>query len=905
SMADALVKEGLIKQEEADECRAVITHYYQNGHFVASGYHSAPVSRFQQDETYDSTQTVLNEQTTARTNFTFEGPKLSFAEERAFWKEAIGKNDAILTGGAETVSFKKERLGIYTKAQREALRKEREESGAAFSRYRGALSAKKKELQAQMKNALPGASEEAIKQLSAFHPALVSDKKEGAKQREEEFYALAKDILGMAQNAAPEEIAARKKAAIKTLLDRTKGDYPKGAKAWNVSDMVEDNVRKQPEKILYSGKLWANELLHNRILALQDLATGEEAKERFDKESYQDLRDMVLRDIPYAIYRKVLRSDWYQKLQDVGCRYQSLAEKRWEKLLSDANDVNNSRTLELDNGYMNEERYKLFGEFGIRVERPLRFEEEKKEEVSTEEAQEKVSEKVSEEKISEKAPEEKAAEEALQEKVEQPAPANPEMILRDGVEVPKLYIDANDPELIKTLADEKKVYRKEDYPQNQKAFYEQILRDNNAGVPIDFYDITIHRSPFMEEKFYRAMDSNGIEVERSNYFWKQDVAREVKEAYDWLYGYHRSHKDDVKEPEPIRYRKKINAPEKAGHIPYEAQGRSRYCWACTMSGLMNDYAGRKVSDLAMIKNRPLAIPSFEESGFTNRRAYDRGKALIEGMYEGTANGNPAIFGDYIVDKLPNTAVFTANIGRIQGQLDLCKRRFLETLSTRLEHGPVGLLYAGHFVTVYGLDGDKLMVRDSMAKNPDKVAAYEHTAASIFSQAGTQVELVWLENIENREAEIAQKYHLDYNPEQREFSGNINREKETILHRNGIEGTTGFTLGDVVSQQVYVPKRMQVGAPAGGEQEVPPQQQAGEQQVQQPRQQEVVEQKQEPLQQEKHTEEIKEAQKQTGIKKELPKVGSFKSITNLTTQLSRLNAPELKRAFNMNSFEMKL
>ncbi|MCR5233841.1 MAG: hypothetical protein K6E53_08025, partial [Lachnospiraceae bacterium] len=96
------------------------------------------------------------------------------------------------------------------------------------------------------------------------------------------------------------------------------------------------------------------------------------------------------------------------------------------------------------------------------------------------------------------------------------------------------------------------------------------------------------------------------------------------------------------ELEPIIYQANVTAPQNGVHTPYEKQGAgTTYCWACAMSGLMNAYAGKKVSDLSMIKKKPLKVPKFEESGIKNRETYNAGVALVNGMYNGTEYGNPA------------------------------------------------------------------------------------------------------------------------------------------------------------------------------------------------------------------------------------------------------------------------
>nr|MCR5747225.1 hypothetical protein [Lachnospiraceae bacterium] len=216
------------------------------------------------------------------------------------------------------------------------------------------------------------------------------------------------------------------------------------------------------------------------------------------------------------------------------------------------------------------------------------------------------------------------------------------------------------------------------------------------------------------------------------------------------------------------------------------------------------------------------VPKFEESGIKDRRTYQDGVAMIEGMYKGTENGNPAIFGDYIFDKLPDTAVRSAVISREEGRLPYCKRRFLETLSKNLENGPVGMLNRGHFVLIRELRGDKLMVNDSLNSKPDDISEYGSTVSDLFALEGQQLELVWLQSTKSHEKEIATQFDLDYDAGTGTFAlknnapkdpnapaqANIEQVKneQTILHKKGIEALSQLP-DDVVFNSIYVPKKV--------------------------------------------------------------------------------------------------
>ncbi len=108
----------------------------------------------------------------------------------------------------------------------------------------------------------------------------------------------------------------------------------------------------------------------------------------------------------------------------------------------------------------------------------------------------------------------------------------------------------------------------------------------------------------------------------------------------------------------------------------------------------------------------------------------------------------------------------------------------------------------------------LMVNDSDKSAPDKLREYDYTVDKLFASGGQQVELVWLEDTTDHEAEIANRFELKYDAENRAFSfredqgknaGKV-RDEQTILHKNGIEAVSQL-YDDVVYNSVYVPRQL--------------------------------------------------------------------------------------------------
>ena len=290
---------------------------------------------------------------------------------------------------------------------------------------------------------------------------------------------------------------------------------------------------------------------------------------------------------------------------------------------------------------------------------------------------------------------------------------------------------------------------------------------------------------------------------------KEEKKAEVKEE--------KKSEEKKEEAEQFEHPGMIMAPHKGVHTPYENQGEhTHYCWACAMNGLMNAYAGKKISDLNMIKNQPLKVPgSMQEAGLSSEKQYLEGLQKVDSMYAGREFGSPLKFGDYILSKLPGTMVKSAQIGINPDQREFCKQSFLEILRERLKEGPVAMLHAGHYVLVEGLEGENLIVRDSQQEDADNLMTYFADATEIFNaQADNMViELVWLEKLEGNEVQTANEFGLKYDQSTGQFTAvdengapkEIIKDEESILQKHGIEVVETFNENSPVLYSVYLPK----------------------------------------------------------------------------------------------------
>ena len=261
-------------------------------------------------------------------------------------------------------------------------------------------------------------------------------------------------------------------------------------------------------------------------------------------------------------------------------------------------------------------------------------------------------------------------------------------------------------------------------------------------------------------------------------------------------------------------------------LQYDHQGATQYCWACTLAGLMNAYAGKQITNLATITKQSsrLKAPSYAKSGFTDEAAYQTAVEFAKDMYSGAKTGNPSLVGDYVHKVLPNTAIRSVMIGVERGKTEQSEAEFKRIASEQIKKGPFGILHNGHYVLVRGIRGDRLLVNNSLSADPSEVAPYDYKISQIFSVGEDdpkikQIEMVWLQDMKGSEQAIADEFKFAYDAKTGEFKvdntkkkDSQGKSKETILHKDGIEGSY-VSANEIVAQQIYIPKFMlkQAGA----------------------------------------------------------------------------------------------
>lgn len=755
---ELLVKYGKISQEELNDAINLGPNYYQRLSAIQNSYLFSVRCYMEGEATNMFPASDLTNQQYVTDHHSYKGPKLTTAQSRAIWKKALAhEQDNILTGGYNMIEFQKEKLDLYTPAQKKALKLQRKKDSGTMKFYNICLDDREKELLRKTRAEIgEEISDELLKKLIVFHPGMLKTGKkvkgvEAEVPGTKEYYTLLRKYAGIGIADDKKELSRKEAAA--ELLEAYKETYTRSPEkspeqlmnGRHGDDDPRIQARANSSEIKEGSYLLKNEVRHRMFDTLKDLSVNSGYISLLDKDDLDRLENTIKDQLMRDINRSLVTDKFYVELKNVGSQNQSYEEKLYQEKLQLACllEGSNRSAYTFEHLIKDKDALDLLNKCGIRTD---------------------------------------------------------DLVAMGDI-------------LYKTLkpAEEQKKKEKAEKLKNRKKAAE-AKEENKVGEEFD------------EQLFEEELNEEGIIF---------DDEINANEGDFQLY-----------EMDPIPYQANVTAPEKGVHTRYESQGvGTTYCWACVMSGLMNSYAGKKVSDLNAIKKRPLALPSFEESGVSTLDEYNEGVNLVNNMYAGTEYGNPAIFGDYILDKLPDTAVRTALILREEGRLPYCKRRFLETLSKNLEKGPVGLLLGGHFVLVKELRGDTLMVNDSMKNDPDALTPYDSTVSQIFSTSGVQVELVWLENIKDREQEVADQFDMNFDAQTGEFSfkdvvrqaanapGQANytqvKNRQTILHRNGYEAMTQL-FDDVVFSSVYLPKNTKLRAQGQAQQNAGQEQQQQEQ-----------------------------------------------------------------------------
>ena len=285
---------------------------------------------------------------------------------------------------------------------------------------------------------------------------------------------------------------------------------------------------------------------------------------------------------------------------------------------------------------------------------------------------------------------------------------------------------------------------------------------------------------------------------------------------------------------------------------YEMQHpSSNDCWSCAGVGIFNHFIRNEKGYLnhkqtqADFRNIKMDYVPQEESNLDNE-TYLKRLTDIEDFTTNnhstdrrhTPMGDPYVTADFYLDRLrkipgyENSAVrksvfnFIAAdsyVKGVGGQGSAVKKDtnavhnlteyFKKTVADALaKDSAIAMLLGKHYVTITGIDGDMLKIRDSNNSTRTTMKLSDVTEVDAYSRP---VELVWLEKIQDPAATAGTFSTLDYDKETGTFASNgrmreVGSYEEEIAHKQGVGAwrTVDDKDSDIsvfVSEAIYVPK----------------------------------------------------------------------------------------------------
>lgn len=274
---------------------------------------------------------------------------------------------------------------------------------------------------------------------------------------------------------------------------------------------------------------------------------------------------------------------------------------------------------------------------------------------------------------------------------------------------------------------------------------------------------------------------------------------------------------------------------------------SNDCWSCAGSAILNHFLRKepnyKKTTQEEIRSFRPKLKKQEEMG-VDSVTYNINKAEIDAFTinnrkqsrVGSKMGNPYMVADFYLKKLSeagkkNTAVrkmvFQPGLasrqmkglkdkeGKLLGKdtnaLHNLREKFKETVLEALRGDSALTLLTGlHYLTIVGIDGDKLIVHNSSSNTPGVTETRDISSVLGNSEGHKAVELVWLQKIEDPK-EITRKYkNLSYDENKKEFHEKVKNFSENIGQTSGVGAWKTLEekdqdISDLIMDGIYLPK----------------------------------------------------------------------------------------------------
>ncbi len=339
------------------------------------------------------------------------------------------------------------------------------------------------------------------------------------------------------------------------------------------------------------------------------------------------------------------------------------------------------------------------------------------------------------------------------------------------------------------------------YNEQEKLRREQAIREAGHGaVPLDLERLVQFRSSFYR-KVWGERNGKTIVVD---YAPKEGVSPQLIEDLDWLVAYYRL-KAELKENTKAELKEipftehQASMREKGMDKAYEKQPRgSNNCFCCAGTAMLKQFLARKLNkDIAggpdqfeMRAYRP-RIRKYDPSiaPDLSREEYDR-LVLELDQYAGKdkrATGSIFDMGDFLLEKLSEQGIGNVMLNRSVLEVPTAdmpdereerkfanmKAYFSDKLNEIISAGSIaGVLVNedngfAHYVTVTGINGEKLTVYDSMDRS--KSGKPKEMPISSFLKRGSRIEVNWLSDAKAPEELTKEFGDLKYDGQTKAYS----------------------------------------------------------------------------------------------------------------------------------------
>ncbi len=393
TIAEILLKYDRISKEELDDAVRLCPDYYQNLSADQS-------NRFMDFRDYDREANVApghmdrrnaEERQYSRDHKAIGGPSVSQAESRNIWKKALKyTSDINVTGSDSFLLFQKNKLDLYTSAEKKAMKEQRKRDAGILSSYNNYLDECKEALLKETRGALgiqkdDKAYDGILEKLIVFHPGMLDSgkvfdtKKKKRIKGIDEYYELVRKYTGIGISG-DEDKSKAKREALDSMTKLWSDTFKYSANASDPEDLMtgglpgyeKENARKHASDIMSHSKLMVGEVRHRMFETIQSLAAEPGTMDMLKEETRNNLAGCAKEQLAQEIYRTILKHDFYLKLKDIGSKRQTDDERMYQELLRYGRNIADIKST-LDEFIGDQDFINAMAHFGIQTKGVLIF----------------------------------------------------------------------------------------------------------------------------------------------------------------------------------------------------------------------------------------------------------------------------------------------------------------------------------------------------------------------------------------------------------------------------------------------------------------------------------------------------------------------------------------------------